>query len=62
MTKVEKSGDDCLDCGTELFFYNPAQVYGCPDCEVAWSMERIEDWSDDSQMPPKQYEYNEYFS
>ena len=62
MAKVDKSQKTCNDCGETLFLYNPAQVYGCKDCQKAWSMETINDWSDSTTMPPKQYDYSEYFS
>jgi hypothetical protein len=62
MTKVEESKKTCNDCELPLFFYNPAQVYGCKNCQKAWSMETIKDWSDSTEMPSKQYDYSEYFN
>jgi uncharacterized Zn ribbon protein len=62
MTKVEIADQDCTECGTELLLYNPAQVFGCEECEKAWSMEQLDDWGSASQMPPSKFKYSEYFN
>jgi uncharacterized Zn ribbon protein len=61
MTRIEESEKTCNDCSTELLYDNGTHVYGCRECEKAWSMETLEGWFDANEMPPKQYKYSEYF-
>jgi len=61
MTKTEYSDRVCKDCDTDLYIYNPAQVYGCEHCEDAWTMEELDDWANDDTMPPTETSYSDYF-
>lgn len=61
MTKVEYSDRTCNDCDSELLRHNPRAVFGCDECEKAWSRETLEDWPDSTQMPFSQFPYSEIF-
>jgi hypothetical protein len=44
-----------------MFIHNPRQIFGCEDCGKAWSMERLDDWGNSTQMPPEQFKFPDVF-
>ncbi len=61
MTKIEYSGRTCKDCGTTMLVHNPRQIFACEECEKAWSMESLNDWSGEEMPPDTQFSYSDLF-